>query len=491
MKRVKLTLLTAFLVLSLCACNGAKDSTNELTATPQTEVITDNGESADTDKTTEENAEKENPSDINSEDTGAENTENAGTENTETDKAGAENTGTENLEDQEKETAMEENNKELEEQKAAEEAERKYNYMLGSSILTTGNNYRFKQFMNKVRNGEHVNIVTLGGSITEGGNAKPMSEGYAYKFADAFVEKYGADATFVNAGLSGTPSALGVMRYEKDVLAPLEGGTPDLLFIEFAVNDWQEATGGRALESLIYQALTDNPDCAVILIFTVTNKDWTLQKDMMPYGYYYKLPMISMQNALKNAAITPEEYFNDEFHPSNKGHIVMRDCIMTMIEKLDTEETAEPFELPEEVKKGREFMHMKLITDGAADVEISRGAFSEKDSEIQSFQVKKVPSFPDNFMHVAGSNEPLVMKLNCSTILLDYKTSSNSAFGEAVVLVDGQEVTNLNGYSAGGWNNSNVVLVLDEQEPKEHTLEVRMADGQEDKKFTVLGVAVR
>lgn len=46
----------------------------------------------------------------------------------------------------------------------------------------------------------------------------------------------------------------------------------------------------------------------------------------------------------------------------------------------------------------------------------------------------------------------------------------------------------LQGRTAGGWNNSNVVLVIDEDTVAEHTIEVRMAEGQEDKAFTILAL---
>ncbi len=42
--------------------------------------------------------------------------------------------------------------------------------------------------------------------------------------------------TFINAGMSGTPSDIGVVRYNRDVIDRLPEGSdhPDVLFIEFA-----------------------------------------------------------------------------------------------------------------------------------------------------------------------------------------------------------------------------------------------------------------
>lgn len=59
-------------------------------------------------------------------------------------------------------------------------------------------------------------------------------------------------------------------------------------------------------------------------------------------------------------------------------------------------------------------------------------------------------------------------------------------FGSAEVYIDGQLTLTLDGKTSGGWNNSNVVLILDEETVGEHTIEIRMVEGQEDKEFTIL-----
>lgn len=389
-----------------------------------------------------------------------------------------------------------EDEKEQKEEKLQEEIEekengmdKKYQMMLNSSTLSTGNNYRLKKVIEKARNQEEIKIVTLGGSVTEGALAEPRSKGYAYLFAEDFEKTYGGKVTFVDAGLSGTPSSLGVMRYEKDVLEPL-GSTPDILVIEYAVNDWQEVTTSRGYESLIYQALNDNPECAVILMFALSSKKWSLQSELAPYGYYYDLPMVSMEGAFKMPAITDEEYFSDEFHPTNAGHQVMADCLKTLLLKVDGQEMDAPADIPKEAKNGRDFTHMKLVLEENEKVRIAKGSFDKKDKEVQTCVFTDAISFPDNFYHDGTEGaDSLKMVIKCKTILLDFKTSGSTTFGEAEILLDGEVVKTVNGYVQGGWNSSNVILVLDEKEVKEHTLEVRMVKGQEEKKFTVLAVA--
>ena len=150
-----------------------------------------------------------------------------------------------------------------------------YEKLLKASVMSYGNNCRLKHFLNKLRNGEDVYIACLGGSVTEGAGPANYTDGYAYKFCDSLKQRFGAnppekDGTnihFVNAGLSGTPSPLGLVRYEQDVVKAL-GHKPDLLIVEFAVNDGGEYYGTGAYEQILRSALQADKDTAVIALYS-------------------------------------------------------------------------------------------------------------------------------------------------------------------------------------------------------------------------------
>jgi len=362
--------------------------------------------------------------------------------------------------------------------------------MLENSVMSTGNNARVKKVLERARNGETINIVTLGGSITEGGNAKPMSAGYAYLFAEAFGKTYGvndgANINYVNAGLSGTPSSLGVMRYERDVVAAL-GGEPDLFLIEYEVNDYGEVTKGRGYESMVYDVLSQDNDAAVIMIFAVRDDMWNVQNEHVPIANHYDIPVVSIKSAVSPAItkkyMTKKEFFADSYHPNNHGHVIMKDCIMQLLDEIDKEAPEEMNAIPEAPKKGRDFSGTKMITALSEDVVIEAGSFTATDKDIQKFQVKGGLSFPENWMHDGQTgNDSFKMTLTCKNLLLNYKTG-NGNFGNAEVYVDGTLAMTVNG--AGGWGSSNVVLLVDEKEAAEHTVEIRMAEGEEGKRFTI------
>ncbi len=104
------------------------------------------------------------------------------------------------------------------------------------------------------------NVAFIGGSITEMNGYRPM--------VCAFLQQRFPDTefTFTDAGIASTCSTTGAFRLGRDVLA----SEPDLLFVEFAVNDDQDAAHAareclRGMEGIVRQALIHNPKMEIIL----------------------------------------------------------------------------------------------------------------------------------------------------------------------------------------------------------------------------------
>ena len=108
-------------------------------------------------------------------------------------------------------------------------------------------------------------VAFIGGSITE-------MDGYRPMVSDLLKKRFPETAfDFVNAGIASTCSTTGAFRFERDVLA---GGAPDLLFVEFAVNDDQDAAHTRVecvrgLEGIIRHALRANPKMDIVVTYFV------------------------------------------------------------------------------------------------------------------------------------------------------------------------------------------------------------------------------
>lgn len=382
-----------------------------------------------------------------------------------------------------------------------------YQEMIAKSLLNRGNTLRLKAAINKARRGEEVTIAYIGGSITQGAGAVPIQEQcYAYQAYERFKQQFGQDGgksvKLIKAGVGGTPSELGIVRYDRDVLR--EGTiAPDVVIIEFAVNDAGDETEGNCYESLVLKALNGPNRPAVILLFSVFMNDWNLQERLAPVGWHYDLPMVSVKDAVvdqfklakaEGNVISKRQFFYDIYHPTNDGHRVMADCLLQLFEVVDASaadmkdvDTSKPPVI------GNDFQDMKLLDrsriGGAAAIDI--GGFSAIDTDLQRVEMdanpSSTPQFPHNWMYAPGQGAPEFKMTMCSKrLILVFKDSGSQEFGCANVWVDGIAVKRLDPHE-NNWTHCNAVLLYNEQEAREHLIVIRMAEGEEQKRFTVLG----
>ena len=73
-------------------------------------------------------------------------------------------------------------------------------------------------------------------------------------------------------------------------------------------------------------------------------------------------------------------------------------------------------------------------------------------------------------------------------MMIAYKLTSSQEYGVAELYVDGELKETMNGYQNDGWNNATVRVVFKEDDIAEHQFEIKMADGQENKKFTIYAI---
>lgn len=375
-----------------------------------------------------------------------------------------------------------------------------YEKILEKSLLSKGNNYRLKKVLEKLEKGEKVTIAAIGGSVTEGAGPEKFTDGYAYQFFRRIQSELtpdgGRNVFFDNAALSGTPSPLGLLRYKTDVLDVL-GTTPDLLFIEFSVNDYQECTSTRGYEALIHDALVQNPETAVIAFYAAATYG-NSQALIKPIADYYGIQQVSISDAiavpLANGLIKKEEYYTDSVHPFLAGHEIMADALMNLLyvtkkASIDSIKTV-PLK---SYNKGGNFFNLKRILGDDSNVKITKGGFTGVDPDCQTNKKTNKSNFPINWYHKTGAaNEPFKVELNCKNFLFVSKVQGSwmkEKFGKADIYVDGKKKLTIDGAKEGGWNNSEIILLIDETEAKKHVIEVRMAEGSENLGFTVVAMA--
>lgn len=387
-----------------------------------------------------------------------------------------------------------------------------YAEMIEKSLMNMGNNVRIKRAIEKAEKGENVNICFIGGSITQGAGAIPINnECYAYKifkgFCDIAGRGYEDNVHYCKAGVGGTPSELGMLRYESDILDDING-EPDVVVVEFAVNDEGDETKGKCYDSLVRKIYNGPGKPAVILIFAVFADDFNLQERLSPVGYAYNLPMVSTKNSVRDQfylkpsegkVVSKSQYFYDVFHPTNVGHTIMADGVISYMKKakaapVDTEEVDITLI---DAPIGKDFENVKFFDRKRNEigVVVDEGDFSAIDEGTQGVErnmdLGQTKEFPNNYMYNGSVNKkdvikPLSFTIKCKALLLGAKDEGAINFGCADVYVDGEKKITYNAREIG-WNHVNAVIVFNEAEAKEHFVEVKMAEGNEDKDFTILG----
>ena len=373
---------------------------------------------------------------------------------------------------------------------------------LKDSVMSTGNNARLKKVIEKAQGGETVTLATIGGSITEGAGASTYKECWAARFRVRFGTAYGVDnganVELVNAGVGGTPSPFGYMRYQREIVdrvpASDPDGLPDVVVIEFSVNDWQEPTHHRCYESMVKEILQAPNEPAVILLFAVFKNGFNLQDELKAIGENYGLMMVSIKDGfypLIGKRIKPEGFFSDEYHPTSLGHRIMTDCLMQAVADAAEAETDAPQDIDVKPVYGTSFMGLKTIFGDTETEEftVERGGFRGSDPGAYRNEPVGVVCGKQNFFHDENDPaDPLKITGVFRKCLVAWKASADTSFGMAEILVDGEVKKTVKGGS-DKWGQSEVVLVLDDKEAAEHTLEIRVTDA--GKKFTVTAVSLQ
>jgi len=345
-----------------------------------------------------------------------------------------------------------------------------YEKMVDRSLLSVGDMTRMADVFQKAQNGEDITVAYIGGSITEGYNAG-TTEFYAKTCTD-LLQGYFPDITVtgVNAGISGTPSLLGNLRLERDVLS----ADPDIVFVEFAVNDGQEADYKNAYESLVRTLLTQEKDIAVVLLFTVLDSGYTCQEHMSKIGANYDLPMISVHDSvyeeIEAGRMTWQDYSNDQSHPNAYGHKCITDFVDNYYQKVlpvVAENVGEVSkELPDPVFSAK-YMNMHYMDSATMDgVELD--GFEQYDTH---------GSFHNGWMYRGTDGGSMKFTVDCSVLEMVFKANNSDKYGTADIYVDGEKVKSVVSNMSDGWNNPVTAYLIDNDSSAEHTVEIRMEGG--------------
>lgn len=343
---------------------------------------------------------------------------------------------------------------------------------------------RLAKAMRKAKRGEEVTIGVIGGSITERYSASSYEFCYASHVQSWWEERFPqSKVNFINAGIGGTTSYLGVHRVEEDLLY----AKPDVVVVEFSVNDSNDIFFKKSYDNLVRRILLEEQEPAVLLLFTTTQGGYNAQENDSLIGFKYHLPMLSYANAvlpeIEAQAFQWKDISPDDVHPNDRGHAIIGEMMYRYLNDVyagldEISEEVTPF--TEKAVTKEVYLDAKLL-DSQDLQPVSMGSFVEKQINWH---------LPNNWYTEHGE-DAIVFEVEAANIGIAYQKSTDNTYGQYEVYVDGEYVRTLDGYFKNGWGDSlQPEEVYCSDEAALHTIEIRKAQDSTGDKFAIIALLV-
>lgn len=189
------------------------------------------------------------------------------------------------------------------------------------SVVNRGSLSRIQKVLSKAASGKDISIGAIGGSITMGALASEPGKRYINLTADWLSEKYPQiEVSLYNAGIGATDSKFGALRLEKHLLTY----SPDIVIVEYSINDSANEIAEETFEGLIRQLLKYESEPAVIILAMMNAYGKNVEEKHLPVARHYHIPMLSFRSVfeplLSENVINPELILADSVHPNDEGH---------------------------------------------------------------------------------------------------------------------------------------------------------------------------
>lgn len=327
-------------------------------------------------------------------------------------------------------------------------------HMIDMSRLNEGNKVRVANVIKKMKSGEEVTVGYIGGSITQGTSAG--NELCYARLTTNYLEEMYPDAkiNYVNAGIGATGSYIGVHRVTDDLLSQ----SPDLVFVEFSVNDTTEFTdrNKESYDSLLRTIWNSSKNPAIITVATTQEDGTSFQEQHAEIVKHYDLPMISYRNTIldtiEHGDITWKDISGDNIHPNVPGHKIVAQLLKAYIADVDANLDSisgdeSDFSTPA-TNAGYENGTLLRPSNEGADITVS-GEFARMDNQFGGF---------DGYWLCKGkpgtdlSDTSITFKVNAKNIGLLYGKYTKGGCS-ADIYVDDELVTTISADFTGGWGN--------------------------------------
>ncbi|MBQ7834378.1 MAG: SGNH/GDSL hydrolase family protein [Ruminiclostridium sp.] len=341
------------------------------------------------------------------------------------------------------------------------------------STYVKGNQGRLAKVFKKAQAGEKITVAYLGGSITQGSSAGDK-DCYARLTTDWLIAQFpDAEIEYVRAGIGATGSYIGIHRANRDVLSK----NPDLVFIDFSVNDTTEHTERNinSYDSLIRKLWNHETKPAVVTIAMTQEDGTSFQEYHSDICVAYDIPMISYREAIldviNNGHIIWDDISDDNIHPNVPGHKVLTEMITAylqgVIDNLDTIDSESESDLSVPFTENK-YENADILTPETTTPVDATGWTTESAIWGNFGGTWTVRSNDGTFDGV----NPLKFEVEAKNIGIFYGRLTSKG-GKFDVVIDGQVAKTINSDFTGGWGNYvEAEEVISFEETGKHTVEI-------------------
>ncbi len=363
------------------------------------------------------------------------------------------------------------------------------NQYLEASIINKGNTARLKACMKRAAAGEKLVIGYLGGSITMGSLATVQEKCYAYLSHLWWKETFPkAQIEFVNAGIGATTSQFAVARVEEDLLAY----KPDVVFIEFTVNDDANEHFKETYEGLLRKVYCHDTAPAVITLQNAFYHDGVCAESIhTPVAKYYDLPIVSFKNAVVKRVMAGEivesDITPDHLHPNDKGHALLAEVVKYYLDliyaEMDVEEIPAP--LKEACLTANRYEGSVRLRNKNLPIKASEGFLA--DTSVQ----EHITHIFKNGWEVTKEGSYLEFDIEASCLGIQYRRTMQHPAPSMQVFVDGEEKAVLNGEFDETWGDLIALETIFENDDRQlHHIRLQLIKTHEDDKLPFYLVAI-
>ena len=337
------------------------------------------------------------------------------------------------------------------------------------SLVSTGSAADWARIFAK----KSLSLGFMGGSVTQGYINEHILENAYPALVSAALQKQGYSVTSAVCADAGMDTLTANLLAEQVILSQ----KPDLVFLEYAINETTLRHSVLAFESLLRRLLTAEHPPLVCVLLMRTEHGYSCDSYMEPIAAHYGLPCINLRYgltpALDKGTLQWEEFADAESHPNENGHQVIADAVLHLIHAGKQQTVPSPAALPEPWL-GAPFADMRQILPESGSLLITANC----------------PVCPRQewYFHSAWEITPKTgiwtLSGNLSGIVLFYETANSPAYGRCRVLLDGEPVRHpllqesvLETSSIYGWGNARDLIVLCAKDAAPHTLTLEPLSG--------------